>query len=261
MKYFAKEMTLYTDDGRLIKQLNCPLKKEWDQLVKVDHEDRKRKCNSCERNVLDISHLSEDEVTCIVRYDPSVCIHIRSDSDAVTWVNNLSDGSNVTWIGDEGRYSGQFSGRACNRRLSEIKGCRIIRTARKVHEMEQAAKDGYRVLLQVIKENPDIQSKLAVCQNSETQRLEFIGDLREYREDITIDFVSYNPSVSSFPIAAYIVPRDIKNGERVFILDLIENIVSETWNQGDAYRLESGYATWDGEGFDIDEIKVHETIG
>jgi hypothetical protein len=36
-----------------------------------------------------------------------------------------------------------------------------------------------------------------------------------------------------------LIPKDIKIGERVFVKDLIENFVGQTWNQGNAWRLKS----------------------
>ena len=41
------------------------------------------------------------------------------------------------------------------------------------------------------------------------------------------------------PFAAYLIPRDLKAGERVFVEDLIEDFVGGEWNQGDVLRLDS----------------------
>ena len=48
------------------------------------------------------------------------------------------------------------------------------------------------------------------------------------------------------PFAAYLIPKDIVIGERVFVKDLIEDFVGKSWNQGDTYRLESCEAIWNG---------------
>jgi hypothetical protein len=48
-----------------------------------------------------------------------------------------------------------------------------------------------------------------------------------------------------------LIPKDIKIGERVFVKDLIENFVGQTWNQGNSWRLKSCEAIWNGEELEI----------
>jgi len=43
----------------------------------------------------------------------------------------------------------------------------------------------------------------------------------------------------------------LKVGEKVFIEDLIEDILGSTWNQGDCYRLASSEAVWNGKTFQV----------
>jgi len=52
-------------------------------------------------------------------------------------------------------------------------------------------------------------------------------------------------------LAAYLIPKDIQIGERVFIEDLIEDYVGASWNQGDTFRLESCDAIWNGKDLEI----------
>lgn len=54
------------------------------------------------------------------------------------------------------------------------------------------------------------------------------------------------------PYAAYLVPPDIKVGERVWLKDLIQDYVGSSWNQGCNFRLEAWEAVWDGTDFVID---------
>lgn len=247
VKFIANEKKLYTDDGQFIKELSCPLRKKWENLLKLDEKDLKRRCNACGKNVLNLSSLSDDQVLAIASYDPDVCVYIRSDAD------------NLEWIGREDA-SGWFM--ACSESFASMtKGCRIIKTARTKNSMNQAAKDGYKVLVKIVEPNADICSKIAVRQDPETQQVEFIGDFRDGLDDLTIPFTFYNTTYQDPPLAAYIIPQDIKLGERVYILDIIENIKEMEWNQGDSGRQQSGYAVWNGKGFDLEPVHVKTCMG
>ena len=66
-----------------------------------------------------------------------------------------------------------------------------------------------------------------------------------------IDWTYYYPYTFNSPFAAYLIPKDIKTGERVFIEDLIEDYIGASWNQGNTYRLDSCEAIWNGTDLEI----------
>ena len=47
------------------------------------------------------------------------------------------------------------------------------------------------------------------------------------------------------------MPKDIHVGEKVYLEDLIEDIIGSSWNQGDTYRLDGSEAIWNGSDFEI----------
>lgn len=51
------------------------------------------------------------------------------------------------------------------------------------------------------------------------------------------------------------MPADLKTGEKVFLEDLIEDLVGMVWNQGNAYRLECSEAIWTGHDFEIQYVR------
>jgi hypothetical protein len=135
---------------------------------------------------------------------------------------------------------------------------RVIKTARDKESINNAAKNGFYPLIKKVVSSTQISSKYAVFQNKTTGEIKVIGDYRmEYRMDPdsefekVIDWTYYYPHQFKSPFAAYLIPRDIKTGERVFIEDLIEDYIGSSWNQGDTYRLESCEAIWNGNDFDI----------
>lgn len=135
-------------------------------------------------------------------------------------------------------------------------GVRTIKTARDEETINSAAKNGLFPLIKKVEPDKRIRSKYAIFQNKETGEIRVAGDYRSYDyEDkkfkLTIDFTFYYPHHFSSPFAAYLIPNDLRSGERVFIEDLIEDYIRGEWNQGDVFRLDSAFAIWNGNDFDI----------
>jgi hypothetical protein len=130
----------------------------------------------------------------------------------------------------------------------------VIKTARNKESINEAALNGYRLIIKKVEPSSRIRSKYSVVQHIETGEIEVIGDLRvrlDYDHDpnfeTIIDWTLYYPYNFESPYAAYLIPPDLKYGQRVMVEDIIEDIVAGIWNQGDAYRLESCEAIWNGE--------------
>ena len=130
---------------------------------------------------------------------------------------------------------------------------RVIKTARDKDSINTAAKIGLRPLIKKVKPSDKIRSKYSVVQNKKTGEIQIIGDFRvdffgDNNNDFetVIDWTFYYPYNFNLPFAAYLIPKDIRVGERVFIEDLIEDYIGASWNQGDTYRLESCEAIWNG---------------
>jgi hypothetical protein len=134
-------------------------------------------------------------------------------------------------------------------------GLRVIKTARDEESINDAARNGFFPLLRKVEKSDEIRSKYAILQNKKTGEIEVIGDFRggfgSNDHEMVIDFTFYYPHNFPSPFAAYLIPRDIKIGDRVFLEDLIEDYIGASWNQGDTYRLESCEAVWNGKDLDI----------
>ena len=135
---------------------------------------------------------------------------------------------------------------------------RVIKTARNKFSINRAAKKGFKLILKKVEPSSEIHSKYCVVQNKKTGRIKVLGDYRsglhsdKNEEFITvIDWTYYYPHSFISPFAAYLIPKDIVVGERVFVKDLIEDFVGKSWNQGDTYRLESCEAIWNGSDLEI----------
>ena len=120
----------------------------------------------------------------------------------------------------------------------------VIKTARNKESINEAALNGYRLIIKKVEPSSQIRSKYSVVQHIKTGEIVVLGDFRvrlDYDDDpnfkTVIDWTFYYPYNFESPFAAYLIPADLKKGERVFVEDLIEDIVAGIWNQGDAYRL------------------------
>lgn len=136
-------------------------------------------------------------------------------------------------------------------------GLRVIKTARDMNSINNAAKSGLKPLIKKVEPSDKIRSKYSVVQNKKTGEIKIVGDFRGryYSNDndyeTVIDWTFYYPHSFKSPFAAYLIPKDIKTGERVFVEDLIEDYIGASWNQGDTYRLESCEAIWNGTDLEI----------
>lgn len=104
---------------------------------------------------------------------------------------------------------------------------RVIKTARTENAINKAAKAGLRPLVRRVVRSEEITSKFAVYQNSLTGEIQVVYDFRSFPKEgfeVVVGWTRYFPEVFPNPYAAYLLPRDIVAGERVFLEDLIEDL-------------------------------------
>jgi hypothetical protein len=133
-------------------------------------------------------------------------------------------------------------------------GLRVIKTARTLDAINASAEEGFRPLLMAVEPSKKIHSMVAVYQHRETGQIKLTGDSRwELSDDYecAISFRNYYPYSFPEPYAAYLVPPGLKEGERVWLEDIIEDIVAVFGNQGWHPRLESCEAIWSGSQFKV----------
>ena len=141
---------------------------------------------------------------------------------------------------------------------SEInpEGLPVIATARTQKAINKAAKNGYLPLIRKVEPSKSIRSKYAIFQHRVTGEIEVSGDFRlefsdheEYKK--VVDWTWYYPYSFPAPYAAYLIPKDLQPGQKVWIDDLIEDLISSHWNQGDTTRLMGCEGIWTGEDLEI----------
>jgi hypothetical protein len=133
---------------------------------------------------------------------------------------------------------------------------RIIRAARTLETINEAARNGFRPLVKPVQPNNDIHWMVALFQSANTGEIELSGDIRSYTRGhmsgvMVMDYTRYYPYHFPSPFAAYVLPSDLAVGEEVWLEDLIEDLVAMWGNQGYHPRLEAAPAIWTGEDFTI----------
>lgn len=131
---------------------------------------------------------------------------------------------------------------------------RVIHTARTEQAINQAAQEGLRPLVKAVIPSDQIHFRVGVYQHRKTGEIELSGDIRmKFSKDYecVVPSRTYYPYHFPCPYAAYVIPPDLAAGERVWLEDVIEDIVAVWGNQGYQPRLENAEATWTGKDFTI----------
>lgn len=90
MKLDMHTRALYTDQGRLLKILHCPLQKRWKDLTPAGAAPH-RSCNYCERQVLDTTALSDEQLADLLLLDPGTCLKVSTDQPNVQLITREHD--------------------------------------------------------------------------------------------------------------------------------------------------------------------------
>ncbi|WP_141480843.1 hypothetical protein [Marilutibacter maris] len=134
---------------------------------------------------------------------------------------------------------------------SGYENCPVIRTARTKRAINAAVDEGFFPLIKAVQPSPDVHFMVGVDQDPLTGKIELLGDIRGYGQNMVMEFRDYYPYNFPNPFAAYLIPDDLVPGEAVWLEDLIEDIVAVWGNQGYHPRLACAPAIWNGEDFEI----------
>jgi len=87
MKINLQTGKLYTDAGKLLKKMVCPLDESW-QGMPQEGPDDVRRCAQCHRTVTDISYKTEEEVSKILFEDPGACLHFDIEESNIKVISH-----------------------------------------------------------------------------------------------------------------------------------------------------------------------------
>lgn len=242
MIFDPKTNALYADDGELLKYVHCPLALRIRELERLVGHSPDRFCNHCSRTIRNADDMTDADMRQAVRQEgEELCVFATP----------------------EARHIVVLQPQAIGYVNSNTEGRPLIRTARTLEAMIDGFRSGLRPLVKQAGPTSKIGPKLKIWQRRHTGELWVTGDYRsDYPGsqeegdagacwDLVADWFQYRPDWP-FPYAAYLVPRGIALGAKVYLEDLIEDVPVEVWNQGDSQRLLSANATWVGDEFELE---------
>lgn len=232
---------LYSDDGGFLKTVDCPLALRPEQLLQSTRDNPNRFCNACKKTIRCIDDLADSDVKSALSKDESQCVFSTSKAKNIVFLRPIG---------------------ISKRNHAELP---IVQTARSLEAMADWQTRGFRLVFKSTGEGSTFGAeKYVVYQHTLTGRLWWSGDYRNESPQPEIrgsdadewkmirDWFFVRPD-RPFPLAAYVVPKDFQPGARVFLEDVIEDVLETVWNQGNAKRILSSPATWNGVDFLIDE--------
>ena len=77
MKYNTETKELFTDNGILLKKMQCPTEVDWEKMD-PGKNDLEKICNQCNKSVLNTDTLSDEEVMFVLSENPDKCLKINA---------------------------------------------------------------------------------------------------------------------------------------------------------------------------------------
>lgn len=241
MIFDQESNSLLNSKHKLVKTFDCPLSKKW-EMMSITESESVRFCGACQKDVIDITPFGESQIIALFQVNPSACAHINFHK-ALCEFEFINSPLELERCNDENSDN-----------------LPIINTARDLTAINRAVKEGFTVIIEPTNPNNSPESK--VCLTKDKNGF-YKAEGFDYRSGDWMDSqTTYLKSSKNLsPFAAYIIPRNFPANKRVFVPDVIEHLISSSWNQGDEYRLDSSNAIWDGERIIIDEPQVIEMVG
>lgn len=134
-----------------------------------------------------------------------------------------------------------------------VERLRVIKTARSLKAINKGVEAGFWPLVKPVNTNPPFVAWFGVYQDGAgfvREEWDPRSSFAEFGGEPVIPWQEYHLPRFKLPYAAYLVPKDLAPGTRVWLADLIEDfagcvgVVEE--------RLASAAATWNGKDFEVD---------
>ncbi len=254
MQFDQESRILWTDSGRFLKRVVCPLHKRWGEMKPVAGDDRRRLCGSCSKEIISLEGMSDTEAERIFRSNGETCVMIPRGATNIT-------------------IKGKTPPLLAN--AKEACPLRVIRTARGLDEIRRQTTRTLRPFIVQVPASQGIQ--MSVWLNRQTGEIEIATDFRftptrhchaEDRDpwEMVIGWHRYSrghrTGSDGIPIAAYMIPSDLKSGDLVLVENTIEVVASSVnISQGGVSGYRSAPAVWTGEGFEFCVPPPSECIG
>lgn len=235
MIYDVTTSALYADDGTFLHTVHCPMALTPDQLEAIYPDSTDRHCRQCKRRIFDLDRMSDVLAKALFLDDPHACVFSTGRARHIVFLHHREQ------------------------REGNARGLPVIRTARNLQMMQAASRQGFRPLLRDAAPAPEEgEFKYIVYQHQDTGEIWWSGDRRDFHpldhplaadDDpwVLVKDWFFVRADQPFPLAAYLIPRDLPDYTPVFVEDVIEDWRELTWNQGNSRRIHATEAMWTGQ--------------
>jgi len=236
---------LYADDGEFLKTVECPLALRVQDLHALPNESPDRFCHHCDRTIRCADDLTDSQMRAELEEDEELCIFATPQARHIVLLRPAGAGL--------GHANPNRSGRP------------VICTARTLEAINEGACRGFVPLVRRAGPDSTVGPKCMLVQHADTGHVHAVGDCRDNRWEkdgwtVVADWFHVRPD-RPFPYAAYLVPRGLPLGHRVYLEDLIEDVPVVYHSQGDSSRLLACDATWLGDDFELEWTPPMPTLG
>lgn len=83
MRFNPLTKRLFTDEGKLLKQLHCPYRQDWHTLT-VGENAGSRRCTLCDHQIMDTALMDEPGVQKLLEENPDACLKVSLEQDNIT---------------------------------------------------------------------------------------------------------------------------------------------------------------------------------
>lgn len=83
MKFNPLSNRLFTDDGRLIKRLHCPVRVDWSGL-RPGSDHSSRCCDVCRHQITDTALFTDEQILTILADNPEACLKVNLAQNNLT---------------------------------------------------------------------------------------------------------------------------------------------------------------------------------
>ena len=88
MHFNPNTKEIFTDNGNLIKQLNCPYKMNWEDLITIDNLPFVRQCSNCDHRIIDTAYYNDTELLELVQKNTDTCLRVDLQQKNIKLISN-----------------------------------------------------------------------------------------------------------------------------------------------------------------------------
>ena len=88
MKFNPRTKEIFTDNGHLIKRLDCPYKIKWENLIAEKGNPKIKLCLNCNHPIIDTANFNDYELLGLIEQKPNTCLKVDLNQNNLKVISN-----------------------------------------------------------------------------------------------------------------------------------------------------------------------------